>query len=525
LAPGLCLDRYELLWPIAEGGMASVWLARLHGKHGFERLVAVKTILPKFASDPRFHSMFLDEARISSGIDHANVARVLDLGEQHGVLYIAMEWVDGDALGKLQRTLARSGIPFPQAVILRIIADACAGLHAAHELRGRDGQPLGIVHRDVSPQNVLVGSDGVAKVIDFGVAKARDRVSEDTSAGALKGKIQYMAPEQALGREVDRRADVWSVGAMLYYFFSGRRVYESDSELGTLQLLTSGTPPVPLPLSVPPNVAAIISGMLRFHAEERTPNLDIVRRQLEQAMVDLGCLIRAEDVASFIAMYAQERAAARRSTVAKALQSADARAALLAEAPSAESSSGLLSVHARGAQSLVTGVGPFAPGDSRTLARPPNETSSATLGSTALDAQAVDSRRPGIGIWFAGAAAIGTLAAGLAGLILVLRPGPAPTAVLGARPTPSASVAVAAPTPRPPPTGAAVPWSLATSTPAPSIADAGVAKAPTSTAPTSSPSPVPAPTAAATKAPPRWVPPAKASAKRTTKTDESDDGF
>jgi serine/threonine-protein kinase len=466
LAPGLRLDRYELLWPIAEGGMASVWLARLHGKHGFEKLVAVKTILPKFASDPRFVTMFLDEARIASGIEHTNVARILDLGEEHGVLYIAMEWVDGDSLSKLQRTLARSGVALPQGIVLRIMADACAGLHAAHELRGRDGSPVGIVHRDVSPQNILVSTEGMAKIIDFGVAKARDRVSEDTSGGAIKGKVQYMAPEQALGRAVDRRADVWAVGAVLYYFFSGSRVYESGSELGTLQLLTSGAPPLPLPPTVAPVIHQIVGGALRFDREQRWPNLEVVRHHLEKAMFDLHCQVRSEDVANFIGTYARDRAMARRTTVAKALQAADARATLEKEHPSIASASGLIEVHARPQPSLITGAGPLPGAEPRTHARATGaETSSLTLGSAALDASAAPSRRP-IAIWFGGIAALGALAAGAAGLIYVLRTGAAPATASPSAATATSPVAAPAsppaattpsPTPSPPGTGASDP--------------------------------------------------------------------
>jgi len=435
LAPGFHLDRYELLWPLAEGGMASVWLARLHGKRGFEKLVAVKTILPKFASDPRFQSMFLDEARIASGIEHTNVARVLDLGEEHGVLYIAMEWVDGDALSKLQRVLARAAVPLPEGIVLRIMADACAGLHAAHELRARDGTALSVVHRDVSPQNILVSAEGVAKIIDFGVAKARDRVSEDTSAGSLKGKISYMAPEQALGKEVDRRVDVWAIGATLYYFFSGRKVYESDTELGTLRLLTSGAPPVPLPPTVSPIIRDIIKGTLRFDPGARTPNLDIVRRQLEDAMTQNGYSVRPEDVGTFIATHAADRSLARRTTVEKALQAADARAALEQERASASSSSGLIGVEARQPNSLLTRSGGSTAADTRFAGRQSGETSSATLGSAALDAAPAPSRRPHLGLWFAGVAALGACATGVAGLIYVLHPSASQTAV-GSPPPP-----------------------------------------------------------------------------------------
>jgi serine/threonine protein kinase len=522
LAPGLRLDRYELLWPIAEGGMASVWLARLHGKHGFEKLVAVKTILPRFASDPRFEAMFLDEARIASGIEHTNVARILDLGEEHGVLYMAMEWVDGDSLSKLQRTLARTGIPLPQGIVLRLMADACAGLHAAHELRGRDETSLGVVHRDVSPQNILVSAEGQAKVIDFGVAKARDRVSEETSGGAFKGKIQYMAPEQALGRAVDRRADVWAIGAVLYYFFSGKRVYESDSELGTLRLLTSGTPPATLPETVPAIIREIVAGALRFNHEDRWANLDVVRRKLEQAMVDLHCVVRPEDVANFIAEYAQERAASRRATVAKALQAADARATLEKEKPTVESSSGLNEVQGRRAPSLVTSAGSAPLGEPRTLVRSNGtESSSATLGSAAIDASAaVPSRRP-LALVFGGVAALGTLAAGAAGLIYVLRIGAPSAAHVPIVATAASPVTTSDPVPSPPATSASnIPGSAPVAKNPSAEAGAAPAETPPAAGPSVTPSVSKAP-APKPAGPPRKAPGKRASAKDT----DSDDGF
>ena len=231
--------------------MASVWIARQQGKHGFQRLVAVKTILPKYADEPRFQQMFLDEARIASRIEHANVTQILDVGEQHEVTYLVMEYVDGDSLSKLHRAAPESGAPVPLGVVLRVMADVCGGLHAAHELRDAGGQPLGVVHRDVSPQNVLISTQGIAKLIDFGIAKARDRLGGDTNADQLKGKVQYMAPEQAIGRPVDRRADVWAVGAVLYHLLGGKPPYEAENDIQTLFLLSSGRPPAPLPSSVP----------------------------------------------------------------------------------------------------------------------------------------------------------------------------------------------------------------------------------------------------------------------------------
>ena len=156
LAPGSRLDRYELLYPLAQGGMGSVWGARMRGKHGFEKLVALKTILPQHAADPRVRQMFLDEARIASRIDHENVARILDLGEERDVLYLVMEWVDGDSLANLEHAARRAKTPLPVGLAVHLVAGVCAGLHAAHELTDARGARLGVVHRDVSPQNVLV---------------------------------------------------------------------------------------------------------------------------------------------------------------------------------------------------------------------------------------------------------------------------------------------------------------------------------------------------------------------------------
>ena len=163
--------------------MASVWIARHTGKHGFEKFVAIKTVLPKFAADARFQQMFQDEARIASRIEHANVAQILDVGEQHDITYLVMEYVDGESLSTVHRTLVKKGGLVPPGVVLRVMADVCGGLHAAHELREDDGPLLGVVHRDVSPQNVLVSTKGIAKLIDFGIAKARDRIAGDTNAG------------------------------------------------------------------------------------------------------------------------------------------------------------------------------------------------------------------------------------------------------------------------------------------------------------------------------------------------------
>jgi eukaryotic-like serine/threonine-protein kinase len=323
--PGYKLDRYELLCPLAEGGMAQVWCARLRGKHGFEKLVAIKTILPRFAADPQFQSMFLDEARIASGIQHANVAQILDLGDEQGVLYIAMEWVDGDALTKLNRALAQKGQRIPMSILLRIVADTCGGLHAAHELRGKNGAPLQLVHRDVSPHNVLVDGGGVVKLIDFGIAKARDRGAEETSTGTLKGKIHYMAPEQATGSPVDRRADLWGIGAILYHYLAGRPPFDGPTQVATLQQLTRGLPPAALPATVPAPVAEIVMRALRHDREARQATAAEVQASIEAAMLSTGLVATSADVGAFVRENLGERAAKRKAAIGAALAGAEER--------------------------------------------------------------------------------------------------------------------------------------------------------------------------------------------------------
>jgi eukaryotic-like serine/threonine-protein kinase len=322
LQPGYKLDRYELLCPLAYGGMASVWLARFGGRLGFERLVVVKMILPQFSQDPRFQEMFLDEARIASRIEHPNVARILDVGEHESNYFIVMEWVDGDSLSKIMRAVEAKKQKVPPGIALRICADAAAGLHAAHELKDRDGKSLGVVHRDVSPQNILVSNTGSTMLIDFGVAKARDRVSQDTSAGQLKGKIRYMAPEQALGKQIDHRADVWAVGAMLYEMFAGHPPYDGANEVATLHKLTGGAPPPELPQSIPEVIRVVIERALAYDAENRFVTALEMNLACEGAMMEIGEPTTAATVAQYTGQLLADRKAARRKAVESALTSA-----------------------------------------------------------------------------------------------------------------------------------------------------------------------------------------------------------
>jgi serine/threonine protein kinase len=370
--------------------MASVWLARQHGKHGFEKLVAVKTILPLYANDLRFQQMFLDEARIASGIEHPNVAQILDLGEEKEVLYLAMEWVDGDSLSKLFRAAEKSSQTLPIGIICRILADTCAGLHAAHELHDKNGELLNVVHRDVSPQNILVSTKGQVKLIDFGIAKARDRVAGDTNTGFLKGKILYMAPEQALGRPVDRRADVWAIGTVLYHMLAGVPPFEGANQLATLHLLTQEAPLPPLPSHIPEPVVEVVRRALVRDPESRIANADELQRLLERAMRESGQTAIQTDVAAFVNKQLVDRVEARRKAMDLALEAARHRQKLqqMLQPANPDSSSGI--GHALRTRHAATPSGarlPASPNSfisSSGLISDGELPSSATLGSAAL---------------------------------------------------------------------------------------------------------------------------------------------
>jgi eukaryotic-like serine/threonine-protein kinase len=325
LAPGFRLDRYELLCPIARGGMAEVWLARQTGKHGFEKMVAIKTILPKFADDEGFQSMFLDEANVASRIEHPNVARVFDVGEQDDITYLVMEYVEGDALSTLHREARSHGVGIPHGVLLRLMAEVCGGLHAAHELRLPDGRHAGVVHRDVSPHNILVTTKGAAKLIDFGLAKALGRLSQETSAGIVKGKLRYMAPEQIVGPAVDRRADVWAVGASLYHLLSGEPPYEAEADADVLRALMSGRPPRPLGNAVHPAVEAVVLRSLAWQADQRFVTAHDFQRALEQAAYHAGIGASSADVAYFLAEHLGDRAEQRQEAISRGLSAAAER--------------------------------------------------------------------------------------------------------------------------------------------------------------------------------------------------------
>jgi eukaryotic-like serine/threonine-protein kinase len=221
--------RYALYAEIASGGMATVHIGRLMGTAGFSRTVAIKRLLPQLARDPDFVAMFMDEARVAARIRHPNVVPTLDVLAADGQLLLVMEYVHGESLGRLLRALRAEKKRVPPSIASAILCGVLHGLHAAHEAKSEDGEPLGIVHRDVSPQNVLVGIDGVARVLDFGIAKAAGRV-QTTREGNVKGKFAYMAPEQMGGGTVGRAADVYAASVVLWETLTGERLFDADTE-------------------------------------------------------------------------------------------------------------------------------------------------------------------------------------------------------------------------------------------------------------------------------------------------------
>ncbi len=323
VAPGQVLGRYELLMPIARGGMAMVWAARLKGSRGFQKLVAIKTMLPAMSDDPNFEKMFLDEASLASEIRHPHCIEILDLGEQDNVLYLVMEWVDGEPLNVLMNYAAKQG-GIPLRIAVSLVSQACRGLHAAHELRDEQGLLVGLVHRDITPQNILVSYDGVVKIVDFGVAKATSRIAAETEAGQLKGKIAYMSPEQLRGDPIDRRTDVFAMGILLYMLTTGVHPFKGDDQARTIENIHSDDA-VPSPRRYVPGLGAdyeaVITQALAKEPNKRFPSANDLLKALTRVMQPAT----DEEVADYVRSLLSDRLEKRRKAVKAALEIADER--------------------------------------------------------------------------------------------------------------------------------------------------------------------------------------------------------
>lgn len=333
--------RYELVMELAAGGMASLYLARLRGLECFEKQLAIKIIHPHLTRDPKFIKMFLDEASIAAQIHHPNVTQIFDLGEVEGSYFMAMEYIHGQDMRAVLQANARrrrEGGPPPRdhwRYAAAIVAEAAAGLHSAHELRSPQGELLGLVHRDVSPHNLLLSYDGHVKLTDFGIAYARHRLSH-TDSGTVKGKIAYMAPEQARGDAVDRRADLFSLGVVLWEAVCLRRLFRRETDTATLLEITQGEVPAPRSLrpDLPLALEEVILRALARDPRDRYASAKDLEQDLRRLLSRGDPMVGAAELAVLMEDLFAERRLAREKVIREALE-APVSASLSAAAPPA----------------------------------------------------------------------------------------------------------------------------------------------------------------------------------------------
>ncbi|MCS6797778.1 MAG: serine/threonine protein kinase [Myxococcota bacterium] len=306
---GTRFGRYELVRKIAAGGMAEVFLARQWGEGGFFRDVVIKRLFRHLAEHPRTLEMFQIEAKLLAELSHPNIPQVYELGREQGTWYIAMEWVDGHTVTDCVRVAGRQGMAIPHNVAIGIVLQLCEALHHAHERRDRAGKPLRIVHRDVTPENVMVTRDGVVKLMDFGVAATAAR--RDTDAGTVKGTFSYMAPEQVRGRPLDKRADVFALGVILYELTTGTRLFRgSDVQVMTQIVEQDAPPPSTRVPDFSPELEAIVMRALVRDRAHRVPSAAHLAAALEEYCVRAAISAGPRALARFVGQvfpYERER--------------------------------------------------------------------------------------------------------------------------------------------------------------------------------------------------------------------------
>ncbi|MDP1826483.1 MAG: serine/threonine-protein kinase [Archangium sp.] len=317
--PGTPVGRFTLLTPLAQGGMAEIWLARQSGLKGFEKLVVIKRMMIALEQDPEYVDMFLTEARLAAQLSHPNVVQIYELGEELGSLYIVMEYLDGEDLAVVRRTGQKHGLPLLDSYATKLISMAAEGLHYAHTRTGIDGKALGIVHRDVSPQNLIATFDGGLKVVDFGIAKA---ASKHTNSGKLKGKLAYMSPEQARGEPLDSRSDIFSLGIVLFEVVTRGRLLPRLNDLELLTII-GGTEPLPRPsdrrADLPPGLEPIILKMMARKREQRFQNAREVHDALEAWLRESNKVVSAGDLADYLRTVFARRIHDRRQLIETAM--------------------------------------------------------------------------------------------------------------------------------------------------------------------------------------------------------------
>ena len=295
------LGRYELLRRIAAGGMGEIFLAKMRGAAGFEKHVIIKTILPHLAREPEFVTKFLDEGRIVVQLTHGNIVPVFDMGEEGGEYFIAMEYIPGRDLREIIKRLQIDKKSIPAPLSLFIISEVCKGLAYAHRKVGEDGLSMGLVHRDVSPSNILISLEGDIKVIDFGIARATNKLSQ-TISGRIQGKFCYMSPEQASGKIVDARSDIFSVGVVLYEMLTGMRPFEGFTDLESIDLVRTCDfdPPSTLDATISPEIDEIVQRAMSRDLDERYQSIDQMQHDILGYLYTNGCAPSASDVSGLL---------------------------------------------------------------------------------------------------------------------------------------------------------------------------------------------------------------------------------
>ena len=417
IGPGTRLGRYEIITHLASGGMATVYLGRVIGVAGFQRLVAIKSLHPHIAADQQFVTMFLDEARLAARIRHPNVVPTLDLERGAEGLYLVMEYVEGDSLLGLLRATVKHNKPIPAGIVLRIMLDVLHGLEAAHEQTGDHGEALNLVHRDVSPHNIMVGVDGVTRLTDFGIARAEERIG-NTRDGQLKGKLSYMAPEQTTSEPVDRRVDIFTAGIVLWECLASKRLFRGTTDAEVLRNLLDS--PIPRLREVSPGYPQalddVVARALRRNPDERFDTAAEFAEALEEAVEGLG-IASPKAVGAYV-----------RAFVGETVEDVQGRVRAWMENPRS---------------SLVPPAPVLATDDSKVRAIPARYPSSPDTGTT-------HTRRPVlIAVAAAGLVLIGaSVATGTLLLAAHNNPGPSPPVPTGIAPvvTPTHSSAAATPT-------------------------------------------------------------------------------
>jgi TonB family protein len=448
--------QFQLIEKIATGGMAEVYKARMSGVDGFQKIVAIKKILPHMAASEDFITMFADEAKLAAQLNHPNIIHIYDLGKVEDSYYIAMEYVEGRDLRSILKSGAEHGLPLPPELALFIASKLAAALDYAHRRKDFEGQDLSLVHRDVSPQNVLISYEGDIKLCDFGIAKAASKSSQ-TQAGALKGKLQYMSPEQASGNKIDRRSDLFSLGSVLHEMLTGEKLFAGDTDLSVLEQVRNAKaePPSARNPEIPKRIDSIVLKALAKNPEDRYQNASDFQRDLESVLYTFSPAPGSADLAIYLHhLQAEENAAA--SETDKAFDSAFTP---LPSAPSApakpKKAKGTVVQRKTGTGVNIPAPPPAPPPVEKPATAAPSptvhDTKSGVFG--AYSSSRIEAEKKGRTPLYAG---IGAAALVLVGLVVFLtrrgsRPAPAPA--------PAATTATATP-------GAATAGSATSATPA-----------------------------------------------------------